>query len=175
MTTTTQPDPRTYGPESVEDVTPGKRYDYPIIKVTTPLGPVSLAFTNGGHVHVRTDAHLNDDAPAITFRGQEFLVSLNLYAETGWTIRQEDGAPHVTNRKTWRDATRFQTEQIVKTLSAYVSAYVQANPGVLIDANRVDFANDLARVRERKQELAEELNRVMGEEFTLTISLINAL
>lgn len=56
-------------------------------------GPVRIAYTGNGRAYVNTRAHNNDDAPAVTCRGRDYLVSLHF-------VQQADGtwAEHADNR-----------------------------------------------------------------------------
>lgn len=140
---------------------------YPtIMNVPTALGSVNLAFTDGSHVHVSTDAHINDDVPTVRYRGTDYLVSVHLYAEHGWGPNPDPSMAyqvHLKRRPQWDDASRTARAAIVEVLSSAVRQYVADHPDVLRQAEYADANNDADRTEGKITELAAELKTLRTE------------
>jgi hypothetical protein len=102
-----------------------------------------------GYVFVSTDgAHVNDDNPAIDFRGESWLVTLRL-------IDGNDPQPHITRRQNWSDAPPSYARTIVEAVSAAVAEYMSAHPDIVRAGALADLNNEMytaqAKVRETRK------------------------
>jgi hypothetical protein len=139
---------------------------YPrIADVPTPFGNVNLAFTSGDHVHVSTDAHVNDNRPTITLRGVDYLISLHLYRASGWTTTppKGDSWSTVQRRDNWTPATPPNKVKITEAIEAVVQAYAAEHPEVLRAATYADANNRADDLEKEAGELREKLHRVSLE------------
>lgn len=89
-------------------------------------GTVRVSFTRGDSAYVSTRAHVNDDAPAVTFRGSDYLVNIHLErdAVTGkWSEHREYSA-YAIARRSYSDKPVAPTirERIVTTLCSLVDS-----------------------------------------------------
>ena len=129
----------------------------PRVTAQSPIGPVVLAFTDAGHVHVSCDAHVNDRKPAVVWRGEDYLPSIHLYAADGWESKPGD-RPHVTRRSNWSDAPRTYRDGIVATLAAFVREYVAQHPEVLAEAELAATTNALREALAEQAKAAQALS-----------------
>lgn len=142
---------------------PRKYPRVPRVPLTTELGPVMATFTDAGHVHVSTDgAHVNDDNPCLAYRGQEYRVSVNLFADAGpdlpaWSERP-DGYRTITRRPQWTDAPRTYAAAIVDAITAAVRAYVAEHPETLRAAELSDVSSELIQAEEKRDKLRADLD-----------------
>ena len=52
-------------------------------------GVVDVTFTDDGKAFVRTDAHINDAKPAVTYGGTDYLIALHMERQSDGTWQQE--------------------------------------------------------------------------------------
>lgn len=132
------------------------------IIVSTPLGDVSCAFTDAGHVSVTTDAHVNDSRPTVQYRGRDYLIHLHLYASRDWSI---DPAGHtsVKSRDNWSDAPRTYRQAIIDTVSASVREYALSHPDILRAAEYADASNEVERLEKEASEASARLKALRAQ------------
>lgn len=101
---------------------------YPEMRTELPAdgkvtGTFSVSFQGDGYAYAgTTGAHVNDDNPAIDFRGESFLTSLRLRRQSDGTFAHVDSCrPHVTRRSNWTDAPPSFADAIVKAVCAHVA------------------------------------------------------
>ena len=128
----------------------------PRITVESGIGPVMLAFTDAGHVHVSCDAHVNDDKPSVEWRGEGYLPSVHLYAEHDWSPKPGEYV-HMTRRSNWSDAPPSYRDGIVRHLSDFVRQYVAEHPDVLARARLADANNHYSETLKAELDLRDEL------------------
>lgn len=139
---------------------------YPSVPLETALGPVVAAFTDGGHVAVGTDgAHINDDNPALVFRGQDFLANVHLFAEPGdgrepWSPRRSSSDVSIKKRRPYVDAAPTHAKAIEEAIISAVRAYVAANPDVLRMAEASHANNVLLDLEEKRAETVAALANI---------------
>lgn len=130
---------------------------YPHVPLTTEYGPAVAAFTDAGHVSVGTDgAHINDDNPCLTFRGQEYLVHVHLYVSLGWDVKPGDHVS-IQRRPQWTDAPRTHRDKIVAAIASAVRAYLAEHPETLREAEYASANNELLALEGERRKAAEEL------------------
>lgn len=118
-------------------------------------GTVRIAFTDYGRVFVSTDAHVNDDAPAVTFRGTEYLISLHATRSDDGSWSEYQPEPwDIRKRHVWPDgyATPTYRQTIVSALLQVVSEHWSEETGRLAgyaraarDLNHADLDYNNAR------------------------------
>lgn len=134
---------------------------YPRVTIDTPLGAVECAFTSADHVSITTNAHVNDHAPTVQYRGRDYLIHIHLYASRGWTPGEH--APSVKSRDNWSDAPRTYRQAIIDTVSDAVRAYAVSNPDVLRAAEYADASNDADRLSREVQEASDTLKSLRAQ------------
>jgi hypothetical protein len=124
-------------------------------------GAAEAVFYGDGRVGVlTTDAHVNDDNPAIDFRGESWLVNLRFVRQSdeGFTF-EPDNWGHITRRETWsHDIPRTYYAAIVEAIRAHLPAVWTA---ALDTAGRsADVAQNLHRLEGDAAEIADRLHDV---------------
>jgi hypothetical protein len=146
----------------------------PEVKLTTAYGPIVATFTSAEHVSCRTDAYVNDDSPALTYRGEDYLAHVHLYAELAnlepWSPQPGDRA-HITRRRNSADAPRTYADAMIKAITEVVRKHVSDDPDVLRRAEYATANNNLLRL---EKEYADALQaatdagaRIVAEEMRL--------
>lgn len=82
---------------------------------TRVTGTVTFHFTGENSVFVSTDgAHVNDDNPAVDYRGESWLVSAHYERDEhgNWDLYRSGGR-NVTRRASWSDAPRTYEQAIL--------------------------------------------------------------
>ncbi len=127
------------------------RYGATVVPLRTPLGPVTLTFTDGEHCtavsgyiaseYGRGQAHLNDDGEAFTWKGAEVVGLEHFYADQDWMPRTggEYGPAQIFSRRTpgtiaGAHMTTRQSADITRYWSAIITAYVTDHPATLAHA-----------------------------------------
>lgn len=160
----------------------------PTATVKTKLGPVRLAFTGlsesgQAHVHVSTQAHHNDDLPALTFRRKEFLVSVHLYASgEGWTERDERGLHGAFISRRGDCGSRCNVshadaptiyDALVSACSEAVGAFVLEHGEVIGQARAAQVAQQLNRLEQEHETLSAQLAEIVSSIATLSDELVS--
>lgn len=130
---------------------------YPEIMLSTSVGEVRAAFTNGSHVAV--------DPKSVTYKGVEYVGMMHLYADGDsgpWTPREKTG-DYLRRASDWKDAPRTYAAAIRAAMVDAVRAYVAEHPEVLRDAEYADANNALSRLEDERAEAAEKLAEVDAE------------
>jgi hypothetical protein len=146
----------------------------PQVTLTTAYGPIVATFTSAGHVSCRTDAYVNDDSPALTYRGTDYLAHVHLYAEVEnlepWSPKPGDRV-HITKRRNSAYAPRTYADAMIKAIAEAVREYVSGDSDVLRRAEYATANNNLIRL---EQEYADALSaatdagaRIVAEEMRL--------
>lgn len=136
------------------------------LPVVDPRGKVSgvVTLTPIGHrdntrhrMWIATDgAHVNDDTPAVDFRGESWLTHvLAELDELGTWHRVEVGTYDITRRASWGEPPATYAAAITAALLATAAAHV--TPEMLRLGERANIAQDLHRVDEKRAELETEL------------------
>jgi hypothetical protein len=153
------------------------RHGATMVPLRTPLGPVTLAITDGGHIHADSGyqaseygsghAHLNDTREAFTWHGAEVIGGAHLYADQGWmprTGREYGGMPSLSRRwyrpgSSGRDMTAKQSADVIAYWSAIAAAYVKDHPDVLAHAAFraavLDMSRNAAEVKAAEDALSD--------------------
>lgn len=134
---------------------------YPRENLTTAHGPVTAAFTNGGHVAVSVEAHVNDDKPALNYRGQDYIGMVHLFLLDGVWATRNDSDTNLTKRPNWMvEAPPTHRDALVAAIVKAVTACVEANPDILKAAEYASASNELDRLAGERQELRTKLDEV---------------
>lgn len=139
----------------------------------TVSGTVKIAFTDYGRVHVTTDAHVNDNAPAVTYRGTEYLISLHAtrnddgswseYQPEPWDVRKRHAWPDGYAAKTYRQA-------IVTALLTVVAEQWSEETGRLagyaraardLNGNDIDYNNARTALHDVQARIVEAYERMV--------------
>ncbi len=120
-------------------------------------GVIDLRFLRAGRVMADTDAHINDDKPAVDFRGESFLVSIfAVRTEDGSWIADPDRDSHsvkVTRRQNWSPAPPTFERAIVSAVLATIAAHWTPELG---RAGEHAYAAQQLHGRERDREKAAQ-------------------
>lgn len=130
--------------------------DNPKVTLQTQYGPVEAVWTDAGHVSVHTDAHHNDDLPAITYRGQDYFVHFHLYAKDNWGEGPEIYSS-VTKRGmsfSHNDAAPTYRAAIREAVIEAVREYTCTNPEILVAAERAHVNNELLDAEKEEEKAA---------------------
>ena len=131
-------------------------------------GQAQLILRGNGSVLVRTDAHINDDKPALNYRGESFLFDVDYtrqadgsFAVTEW---DDDGRKwsriHVTRRQNWSDA----PPSFAKALVAAVAERLESvwTPELDRAGLEADVAQRLHSLEREEAKLAQKLEEVQA-------------
>ena len=135
MTARLQADPGSY---TVTD-DPFDTYGGTTVPLHTPYGPLTLHFTDGGHVYADSNYQvreyasgpsLNTTAESFTWKGADVIGSEHFYADAGWMPHDQDG-------QFWgrdRAITAKMTAEIIACWSAVITRYAAENPHIPVHA-----------------------------------------
>lgn len=130
----------------------------PSVGLTTAYGPVKASFTDSGHVAVRVDAHVNDEKPALVYRGQEFIGMVHLWADAGAGWEMRDGSDcSLSRRPQSTDAPVTYARAMVAAVRDAVVSYVAEHPEVLAAADYANANNALMRLHADRDEVIARL------------------
>lgn len=146
-------------PEQVVELHHGKG-------ATVVTGPVRIAFTSSTHAYVSTQAHRSDDAPAVTVRGKDYLISLHFvrHADGTWNEHPDNQRHNVSPRGTmdyWAAAAPTIRAAIVAALTDKVTK--AATGGTLREAAYANAAQSLRRLEPERAALAAKLAELDAE------------
>ncbi len=110
---------------------------YPVVKVITSLGPISLSFTDGGHVAAHVEAHSNGNEPTLVYKGTEYLGMIHLWEAHDWQEKPGDFS-YVSKRKNGQSAPPTHYRALIAAVRDAVIEYLDANPDTLRAA---EYAN----------------------------------
>lgn len=143
----------------------------PKVTLQTSLGPVEATFF-ADRVFIRTNAHINDDKPAITWREGEFLVSFNLWKFLGWRPKP-DREEHfsLSERKAPTQRNRPLLQQaIVDACRNAMLDYAERNPDVfrqgaeaVIRRNMSEQAEEIRKAKEAYEKALEGMQSLKRE------------
>lgn len=118
-------------------------------------GTFKVCFQGDGNVYAGTEgAHVNDNNPAIDYRGESFLVSLHPKRQEDGTFECDRQYIHVTRRQNWSDAPPSFRDAIVKAVCEHVAS--------LWSEDLERFGND-SRARQRLASLQREEEELKGK------------
>lgn len=123
-------------------------------------GPVRIAFTDENYAFVGTEAHVNDNAPAIVFADTEYLVSVHLDRDpdTGkWSEHDPRGYEVRSRSVLGKEAPKTHRMAIVAALIATVEKH---------------WTEDVAR-QAKYARAAQELYRIVPTFDELSAKLVN--
>ena len=128
---------------------------YPeLLNVETGLGPVRIAFTDGTHCHVSTQARSNDDKPCIVYRNQEIMVSVHLTVDEDGTWFPKNASMHKLNM--WPKSDEVAVTHRRAILDAITSTVqTSAAPEILATAEQQDTLRELERAKELFEKISE--------------------
>lgn len=147
-----------------------KWMESPKAVVETRFGKVRVTFVRSSWASTDIGdesghAHVNDDTPALVYRGEEYIGSAGFVIKDGRV--GDTGRVSLSRRSTWTDAPRTYAAAMVEATREAVQAFVDANPDVLRDADRADINNDLIRADGERAKCAAALAEVDAEIATL--------
>lgn len=135
---------------------PDKPFDLPEGGKVT--GHAVAYFRGDGEVGVRTDAHVNDHLPAITYRDRDWLIHLLYRRQADGSFVLSDLAPHISDRNTLshRDTCppTFR-EAIVNGIAEHLPQVW--TPELEREGLEADVAQYLHRMEEDEAKLAADL------------------
>lgn len=140
----------------------------PAVTLNTAYGLVRAAFTRSTHVAVSVQAHHNDNLPALTYRGTDYIGMVHLFAgEPGerWAIRDLSDVS-LSKRGNYgnnADAPRTHRDALVSALTDAVMAYISDDPDVLRQADYSHAAQLLHSLEQDQVEAQTTLDRIMGK------------
>lgn len=133
----------------------------PVVTLDTKLGPVQATFC-GDYVSVRTDAHVNDNKPALTWRGNDYLVHFFLFEDKDWGVGDDRHHSHVTQRANWNEKHRFQTPTLFDALEGAcieaVKAHIAEHPEVVAEGKVAKITQDLSSAERDLAEVTVKYN-----------------
>lgn len=133
----------------------------PVVTLDTKLGPVQVTFC-GDYVSARTDAHVNDDKPALTWRGNDYLVHFFLFEDKDWGVGDDSHHSSITLRQNWETKYRFQTPTLFDVLELAVveavQAYVAEHPETVAEGKVAKITQDLSSAERDLAEVTVKYN-----------------
>jgi hypothetical protein len=134
----------------------------PETNLITEMGGIRAAFTSATRVYAEIGgetghAHHNDNRPAFTVRGRDYIGSVHLTITDG--IVSADMNDHYISQRgsIGGKAPRTYAEKMITAIIAAVQTYVTANPDTLRAAEFAHVNNDLDRATETRDQLAADL------------------
>jgi hypothetical protein len=133
------------------------------IVIETEYGKVRLSVTRATAVYVEVgdetgNAHINDDRPALVYRGQEYIGSIHFEVTADGQLAVSDfrGSVHLSKRPQWSDAPRSYATAMLAAISTAVKAHLDAHPELLRKADIAATNNEL-REAEESEETARQV------------------
>lgn len=133
-------------------------------------GQVRIAFLGNGNVNVQTRAHRNDDAPAVTYRGKDYLVNLSFVRQADGTVTEHpyNTPQNVSPRRTsdpFAAAPKTIRAAIVAALRAAIDAVTSGGYSDIAEraANHAHAAQRLHSLEPKRAELAAQLAELDAE------------
>lgn len=110
-------------------------------------------------------AHINDDRPALMFRGQEYIGSARLArAEDGtWVHKPSYPGDVFSKRPQWTNAPPTHNARMVEAVAAALVGYLAAHPEVLEQAGEAHRAREVQSLRSNIAELDEKIGELTEE------------
>jgi hypothetical protein len=149
-------------PVSYEAGEPYDTYGDTTVPLRTPHGPVTLHFTDGGHVYASSGyqareydsgPHLNGTAECFAWKGADVIGSAHFYAGAGWMPRSDE---HFSGRR--RNITAKMTAEILAYWSAVITKYMTENPLIPVHAGLraqvLTLGRKNAEIRQAEETLA---------------------
>lgn len=129
-------------------------------------GQIRIAFVSATHISVQTRAHVNDHAPAVTYRGKDYLINLAFTRQPdGTVVEHECNTPqNVSPRRTsnpWAAAPKTIRAAIVQAIRAAIDA--TSNGGYTRAAAHASAAQRLHSLEPQRAELAAQLAALDAE------------
>jgi hypothetical protein len=126
---------------------PSNALGWPEVVIQTDVGPVDVVFTSGHHAAVTANSGDRGKTGDVTYRGKHWYVTAHLFASDNWG---ENGQPgemggskpeqftEVGTIRPWERKPIAPTyrKAIMEAITAAVRAYVEANPAILVQAQR---------------------------------------
>ena len=134
----------------------------PYADLATELGPVRATFCADSdgrpYVSCHVQAHINDDAPAMIYRGQEYIGSVVLIDTGGiWT---RDGSAYWSKRPQWTDAPPTHASALTQACAEAVREWEREHPEYV-------KAGQYASAQQRLGTVRGELRKLDGERKAL--------
>lgn len=131
----------------------------PYVTAETKYGKIRMHAVNGSRVMVDVGdetghAHINDNRPALTYRGQEYIGSV-FFDVTATGISATDVS--ISRRPEWSSAPKTYAAAMVEAMRETVAAYIAEHPEFLPAAEYADVNNALDSATEKRDKLAAEL------------------
>jgi hypothetical protein len=133
-------------------------------------GQIRIAFLGNGHISVQTQAHRNDDAPAVTYRGKDYLVNLAFIRQADGTVTEHpyNTRQNVSPRRTsdpFAAAPKTIRAAIVAALRAAIDAATSGGYSAVAEwaANHAHAAQRLHSLEPKRAELAAQLAELDAE------------
>lgn len=127
-------------------------------------GRVRIAFIGNGNISVQTQAHVNDDAPAVTYRGKDYLVNLSFVRQADGTLTEH---PHNTRQNVSPRRTSDPFAAAPKTIRAAIVAALRA----AIDAATSGGYSDIAERAANHAHAAQRLHSLEPQRAKLAAQL----
>lgn len=127
-------------------------------------GQFVVTWQGNGRAYVHTDAHVNDDKPAVNFRGESFLVSVHL-TTNGESAASNEAYSSVTRRSNWTPAPRTFREAVTDAvLKAVTEAWTPEKDRAGVEADVAQNLHHLEPEREKLLEQLAEVDRKIAEQ-----------
>lgn len=137
-------------------------------------GQFVASFQGDGHVWTHVDAHVNDDKPAVDYRGESYLASGHFYRQPDGTFTDHppEGNGHTfsaTRRASWSDAPRTYAAAIRDAMAEAVRqawtpeldrAGTEADVAQQLHILEDQRADQLAKVAELDTQIAAQRARL---------------
>lgn len=148
------------------------------VYLSTQYGRVRVALVSATWAHVTVDseagqAHINDDRPALTYRGQDYIGGVGFDIADGVPTVHPDRV-HLSKRPQWVDAPKTHAAAMVDAIRVALVEYLAAHPTVLGRAELRETARQLnSLVKDRDELMAQlivvndKITEVAGEQHAL--------
>lgn len=109
-------------------------------------------------------AHINDDRPALVFRGQEYIGSARFEREDGaWVHKPSYYGDVFSKRPQWTAAPPTHNAQMIAAISTSLLGYLATYPEVLKQASDAHRAREIDSLRSNITDLDKKIKALTDE------------
>ncbi len=103
-------------------------------------------------------AHVNDNRPALVYRGEEYIGSAWFqYTDGVVSVADFSSAVSISRRATWSAAPRTYAAAMVEAMRTAIVAYLAATPAFIHEGNYAYLNNEADSAAEKRDKAAREL------------------
>jgi len=142
----------------------------------TPFGPVSIAYTGGGHASVHTGWDTYQMGHFEVQKGIRLSLSLHLYRDETGNFVPKDPVEMILSKMEYkrfndRVAAPTHRQKVLTVLPPLVTAFLNAHPEELAAEDVEDIRRDRSRIQKDIDDLNEKLAPLLKERARLSALL----